>query len=122
MLRDAARERGEDLRARTDGAAPQHEGRRGRCILAKRSQLSFWPNEPKQYAMLVLILRSERSERLEGRGRPPHYEGRRLEKDGAARALMLRDAARERGEDLRARTDGAAPQHEGRERRCILAK
>ena len=37
MLRDAAPERVEDLRARTKGAAPQHEGRRGRCILAKRS-------------------------------------------------------------------------------------
>src|SRR5262245_23818490 len=34
-----------------------------------------------------------------------------------ARALMLRDAAPQRVEDLRARTEGAAPQHEGRTER-----
>jgi hypothetical protein len=32
MLRDAAPERVEDPRARTEGAAPQHEGRRGHAV------------------------------------------------------------------------------------------
>src|SRR2546427_12854194 len=45
--------------------APQHEG-----PLMLRSARGSRPG---------LILRSERSERLEGRGRAPHHEGARLE-------------------------------------------
>src|SRR5262245_5729117 len=35
---------------------------RGRRILAKRTHLSCWPNEPKQSALLVLIQRSAHTE------------------------------------------------------------
>src|SRR5262245_6815151 len=48
MLRDAS-QRGSDVEAPVLAArcdAPQHEGRSGRCILAKRPSAGFGENEP----------------------------------------------------------------------------
>jgi hypothetical protein len=51
MLRDAAPERVENLRAQTEGAAPQHEGRRGRCI---------WRNEVARLCVTDNVARTNR--------------------------------------------------------------
>src|SRR5262245_43551246 len=81
---------------------------------------AFWPNEPKQCAMFVLILRSAHAEDVPQNSNVLARVSK--DEDGRDCALMLRDAAPECGEDLLARADGAAPQDEGSRGRCILAK
>jgi hypothetical protein len=113
MLRNAAPERVEDARERAEGAAPQHEGRRGWCRRWTKNQPAGVENGRGGGVPVSGLFFTGSCATAAGSADTGIEMGRRL-------ALMLRDAS-QRGSaaeaiSLASRCD--PPQHEGRRGRC----